>query len=130
MKIENILLALIASPVIAESDKKIRGRIQLKWPNPREKIHEKEKLTICVRQFEHTPRAYLCADAPNDEFRWISNDIGTVAQGIISISEIGSSQVDFPFKFKWPVSQKSLLFFENHFFQNSTRNFLFPDNSL
>ena len=109
MKIENILLALIASPVIAESDAKIRGRIQLKWPNPREKIHEKEKLTICVRQFEHTPRAYLCEDAPRDQFKWISSDIGTVAQGIISISEIGSSQVDFPFKFKWPVSRNFFL---------------------
>ena len=111
MKIENIFLALIASrPLGAE---KIRGRIQIKWPHPREKIHEKEKLTVCVRQFEHTPRAHLCEYAPNDEFKWLNQDIGTVAQGVISTSNLGSSQVDFPFRFKWPVSPK----FQSKFFK-------------
>ena len=92
------IIAVIAGAV--EPD--VQGRLQIRWPQNR--FSQKfGKLTICAKNFEHYPRSEPCDNAPNYELE-IEPEIGMVAKGVISTSVAGSRQVDFPFRFKWPVS--------------------------
>ena len=60
-----------------------------------------DRFTVCAKNFEHYPRPELCESAPNMELSLIEEK-GMLAQG--QISKKLNRQVDFPFRFKWPVS--------------------------
>ena len=63
-----------------------------------------DKFTICAKNFEHYPRPEMCESASNMELNLIEEK-GMLAQGQISKR---NRQVDFPFRFKWPVSKFSI----------------------
>lgn len=93
------ITTLICQARAAEPD--IQGRLQIRWPKNRFSDRF-QKLTVCAKNFEHYPRSEPCDNAPNYELK-IEPEIGMLAKGVISTSYTGSRQVDFPFRFKWPV---------------------------
>ena len=81
----------------------VQGYLQIR-------ISESSKLdrfTVCAKNFEHYPRPEMCESAPNMELSLIEEK-GMLAQG--QISKKLNRQVDFPFRFKWPVSFWSIDF--------------------
>ena len=75
----------------------VQGYLQIR-------IHQDSKLdgfTVCAKNFEYYPRPEMCEFASSTELR-LFEEKGMLAQG--RISKKSNRQLDFPFRFKWPVS--------------------------
>ena len=86
----------------------VQGRLEIRWPARSGQNRGFGKaMYVCAKNFEHAPRSEPCHTAPNDELR-IEPEVGMIAKGAISTTGHGSRQVDFPFRFTWPVSTGGL----------------------